>query len=198
MLFPCDTHLDFSLLGSELALFSLCPSLETLTIFFQYVSWLGFYGMLFWWHILWLLFFNRWVGLILLCTLLGIQTFTWCFFTRWVGVTLFCTFQIMFLLIHSDYALGQDSLLVIGGLTLRYSYCFQSERWAAIQTVRCESDSYSGNEIEGHTTEEILILFGWPGHSLKTQTSNAKGPANPRGAHLSFTRASRKVRSCGG
>ena len=30
-----------------------------------------------------------------------------------------------------DYALGQDSLLVDGGSTSRYSYRFQSERWAA-------------------------------------------------------------------
>ena len=59
------------------------------------------------------------------------------------------------------------------GVCLRNA-CFQSERWAAIQTVRCESDSYSGNEIEGHTTEEILILFGRPGRSLKIVNSDFK------------------------
>ena len=46
--------------------------------------------------------------------------------------------------------------------------------WAAIQAVRGESESYSGKEIEGHTAEEILILFGRPGRSLKI--------ANSRGA----------------
>ena len=119
MLFSCDTHLGFSLLGGELALFSLCPSLGTLTIafffsvgklawfyceisgcyilwpfFFQYVSWLGFYCVLFWWHILWLLFFEQvsWPDFAMHSS--GDTNFHLMFFTRWVGVILFCTFQV--------------------------------------------------------------------------------------------------------
>ena len=45
--------------------------------------------------------------------------------------------------------LRQDSLLVSEGSTSRYSYCFLSEKWAATQTVRCESESRNGEEIEG-------------------------------------------------
>ena len=43
--------------------------------------------------------------------------------------------------------LRQDSLLVAEGSTSRYSYCFLSEKWAATQTVRCESESRIGEEI---------------------------------------------------
>ena len=46
--------------------------------------------------------------------------------------------------------LRQDSLLVVEGSTSRYSYCFLSEKWAATQTVRCDSESHSGEEVEGH------------------------------------------------
>ena len=44
-------------------------------------------------------------------------------------------------------SLQQDSLLVGEGSTSRYSYCFLSEKWAATQTVGCESESRSGEEI---------------------------------------------------
>ena len=47
-------------------------------------------------------------------------------------------------------SLRQDSLLVAEGSTSRNIYCFLSEKWAATQTVRCESESRRGEEIEGH------------------------------------------------
>ena len=56
---------------------------------------------------------------------------------------------------HFILCLWQDLLLLAEGLTLRYSYCFLSERWAAIPTIRCESESHSGEEIEG-LTEKVF------------------------------------------
>ena len=32
--------------------------------------------------------------------------------------------------------------------TSRYSYCFLSEKWAAIQAIRCDTECHSGEEIE--------------------------------------------------
>ena len=32
--------------------------------------------------------------------------------------------------------------------TSRYSYCFLSGKWAAIQTIRCDTESHNGEEIE--------------------------------------------------
>ena len=48
----------------------------------------------------------------------------------------------------SYYAFGKILFFIAEGSTSRYSYCFLSEKWAATQTVRCESESRS-EEIEG-------------------------------------------------
>ena len=50
----------------------------------------------------------------------------------------------------SDYAFGQKKFWSAESRH-RGSHCFPSEKWGAIQTVEWESDSYSGEEIEGLT-----------------------------------------------
>ena len=55
---------------------------------------------------------------------------------------------------------------VAGGSTSTHSYCFLSEKWAAIQTARCESESYSGEEIKGLTAKVFggdfdLVQTNW-------------------------------------
>ncbi|EDR06729.1 uncharacterized protein LACBIDRAFT_328442 [Laccaria bicolor S238N-H82] len=41
--------------------------------------------------------------------------------------------------------------LVAEGSTSRYSYCYPSEKYTAIQTVKCESETHSGDELESLT-----------------------------------------------
>ena len=54
----------------------------------------------------------------------------------------------------SNYTLRKIRLFSLGGhrSTQRHSYCFLSEKWAAI-TVRCVSECQSGEEMEGLTAE---------------------------------------------
>ena len=57
----------------------------------------------------------------------------------------------------SDFALGTRFAFGCWRIDIEVYYCFQSERWAVIQTIRGESESYSGKEIEGHTAEELVV-----------------------------------------
>ena len=88
---------------------------------------------------------------------------------RFCGSALFRSGFLPIVSLRFRLCLGQDSLLVAGGSTSRYS-CFLSEKWAAIQTVRWESESHSGEEVEvlqRKFSVEIVILFGQTGRSLK-------------------------------
>ena len=86
---------------------------------------------------------------------------------------------------RSRLSLRQDSLSIARESTSRCC-CFLSQKWAVIQTIRCESESYSGEEVEDLTAKVFggdfdlfqRILFRGTGRSLKSVNPyfKPKGP----------------------
>ena len=67
---------------------------------------------------------------------------------------------------------------------MRNSDCFLSEKWGVIQTFRCESECYSGEEVEGLTAKAFggdfdLVRANWSfPENCEPILQTARGPPN--------------------